>query len=1267
MIRHALVVHTRMPAFDRDSGSQDIDNILRFLLDDGWSVTFVSQEEEEVAEERHAHRLRQMGVATYAGLGWVDRLVHSASFDLAVIAFWEVAEKVVPTLRRQSPGTRIIVNSMDVHFLRHARGAFGQHRELGDGYGAETARELNAYNAADAVIAVSDKERDLLGEFLGEERVHTLPLAESIERSTVPLEDRHGMFFVGNFRHVPNREAIEYLCNEVLPLLDPELLARHPLTVVGNHLRKVDLDIDRAVPGVNLVGWVPSVRPYVEQARLSVVPLLHGAGVKRKVIQSMMAYTPVVTTTVGAESLDLVQGEHALIAADAGDLAAGISRLLTDDQLWARLAGTGAAHVDARHGIEPVRKQFDDIVTRVLEQPVRVIEDDRRYTGVEASSADTAAVRDRIQMIGAVGAVVLVASGGDEDLIDIGSHPCWPFPQGRDGGWAGYEPVNGAAAVTHLEAQRSRGARYFVLPRKAFSWRYRYPELYQHLGQQGRRVHHDDQLQMWDLAPGTEAPVELPPATAARVQIVGTYRAARTGPPPALLAELDTSAVLAVEQQWRTDQDEAAPLDPTVDFVVHISDDAVLATGFLDDLIAAQQTLDVDRLQPTHNNGPRGGPPITERQRGSVARQVDAVTPLPVLSVRAGVDPTGPTVLADLVTIGLRRPITDPESDQYGYVRRQWVPAADGSLSCYQRPEPTSPPRISVLISTYNRPDLLREALESFAGQTLARDDFEVVVVDDGSDESVVDALVRDFADRMQITGLRVGHAGRSAAKNHCVLLSRAPIVLFFDDDDRVEPDYLERHLAAHDARPDENVAILGHTDWAPELELTPLMHFITDVDRLMFAYERLVDGQELDWRGFWEGRISAKRSLLLAHGLHDQRLDYSIDVEMAWRLAPRGLRVVYDASAVSVMARPLDFEGFCARTQAKGRANAIIAALHRGTELAERLNLDDALQLWETQRFNEPALRRRVARLEAASVDDPAVLPELHDSYREVFGLLNAKGVAQATGGVYAMPTPPTTVPPFENTDPELVHDGSPADAPADPLLSISIPVWSRTPELADMAKATIDRIWELARIPTEVIAIDNGSPYQVPLAAKVYRYEHNRGVATGWNTGIRLASAPVVVVMNSDCEVQAGWDEALYEAATDGRRVAFPYTDHCDGLGFIQPDQGGTSGWCFMMTRALYDEVGPFDEWFNPAFCEDTDYWHRAWEMGIELTPVPAARVVHARRTTASTHPHVDWLLQGHRYKYGWKHGVDPHRAPPYYDRQINEYHGTFSPPTP
>ena len=99
-------------------------------------------------------------------------------------------------------------------------------------------------------------------------------------------------------------------------------------------------------------------------------------------------------------------------------------------------------------------------------------------------------------------------------------------------------------------------------------------------------------------------------------------------------------------------------------------------------------------------------------------------------------------------------------------------------------------------------------------------------------------------------------------------------------------------------------------------------------------------------------------------------------------------------------------------------------------------------------------------------------------------------------------------------------------------------------------------------------------------------------------------------------------------------------------------------------MLTRELYTEIGHFDEWFNPAYGEDTDYWHRAWELGIELSPVPAARVTHERRTSMGEEG-SEMLLLGHRYKYGWKHGVDPHRAPPYYDRDIRDFRGTTAPP--
>jgi glycosyltransferase involved in cell wall biosynthesis len=1258
MRRHALVTHIRMPTVDRDAGSLFVDYTIRFLLDAGWRVTFLADQEPEAVERRHADRLRRMGVETYAGNGWAERILTSADIDLALISYWEPASRLIPVVRRHSPATRILLNTIDLNFLRVARRSFSRRAALDGAYGGAVAKELNTYDQADALLTVSDKERELLDDFLGKQ-AFALPLVEDVSRSPHPVDARRGMMFVGNFRHLPNCEAVEHLCGEVLPLVDKGLLARHPFTVLGSWLDQVRLDVDPDSPDVNLVGWVPSVRPYLERSRISVVPLRHGAGVKGKVIQSMMAYTPVVTTPIGAEGLDLVQGEHALIGSDAADLAAGITRLLTDDPLWDRLARQGADHVDARHRPAVLGPRFIEIIDAVMARSSR--------GGSLSPYGDPATpgrvLAERVRTIASPGDAVLVPVNGAGTVPDLAPQRAWPFPQGRDGS-PGLDPVDGAAAVTHLEAQRRRGARWFALPSSASSWRHRFPELLDHLDTHHRLLHHDEHLALYELEgqrPGTTA-TEAPSAS---VHVLGTYAADRTGASPTLLAALAGSGDLSVTQSWRSSAEPvwSIPGDAhDADYVVLVDDGAVLPARFLADLIAAQQVLGVERLQPTHHAGPTAGPPVTERHRGVVAREVAAVTPLPVLAVRRGAEPAGPVVLSDEVTIGLRAPLRHEVAGDAADVHGIWVRDELGGVVAVRRPPPDGSPRISVLIATHDRPELLRACLASFAEQTLDRSEFEVVLVDDGSRDPVLPGVVDELAGQLQLVGVRIRHAGRAAAKNLAVMLARAPVVLFFDDDDRAAPDYLERHLAGHDARPGEAVAVLGHTDWAPELARSPLMHYITDVDRMLFAYERLRDGQVLDWRGFWEGRVSCKRSLLIRHGLHDQRLVYSIDVELAWRLRGNGLRVVYDAAAVSLMARPIGVDDFGARSEAKGRAHATVAALHPGTEIASRLVPDGSADLWRGKRQAVEPLRRRIAGLEAAA-DDRADQPELHAAYRELFRILHAKGVAAvadpdegAGTDVADSDTLPPTPTPGGGPGPDLVHDGSPRDAGRLPQLSVTIPVWSRTPELADMARRTIERVWEVARVPTEVVVVDNGSPVEIPLPARVHRYPENRGVSVGWNTGIRLSSAPVIAVLNSDCLVEPGWDEALVAAVTDGRRIAFPYTDHCDGLGFTRPDQGGTAGWCFALTRELYDEVGPFDEWFSPAFCEDTDYWHRAWRLGIELSPVPAARVVHARRT--SSHPESDRLLRAHRYKYGWKHGVDPDRAPPYYNREIVDY---------
>src|SRR4030095_6933815 len=106
------------------------------------------------------------------------------------------------------------------------------------------------------------------------------------------LRDRAGIVFVGSFRHLPNVDALEFFCSDIVPLLDDELLDRHPITVVGDGFDERAPAAARRTQGLQRFWWPPTVEPYFEKARVAVVPLRYGAGTKRKVLQSLLLGTP---------------------------------------------------------------------------------------------------------------------------------------------------------------------------------------------------------------------------------------------------------------------------------------------------------------------------------------------------------------------------------------------------------------------------------------------------------------------------------------------------------------------------------------------------------------------------------------------------------------------------------------------------------------------------------------------------------------------------------------------------------------------------------------------------------------------------------------------------------------------------------------------------------------------------------------------------------------------------------------------------------------
>ena len=123
MKRRALVVAPTLPEYDREGGSRDLADLVGFLLQDRWDVTYVSLSTR--TSPRHAHELRSRGVRVHDGADALPpQVLDGPEPDVVLTAFWHVAEAVLRTLRATWPSCRVVVSSIDVHLVRNARRIF---------------------------------------------------------------------------------------------------------------------------------------------------------------------------------------------------------------------------------------------------------------------------------------------------------------------------------------------------------------------------------------------------------------------------------------------------------------------------------------------------------------------------------------------------------------------------------------------------------------------------------------------------------------------------------------------------------------------------------------------------------------------------------------------------------------------------------------------------------------------------------------------------------------------------------------------------------------------------------------------------------------------------------------------------------------------------------------------------------------------------------------------------------------------------------------
>jgi GT2 family glycosyltransferase/glycosyltransferase involved in cell wall biosynthesis len=347
-----LVADMWLPAYDRDSGSLRMTWIVRLLTELGCQVTLFPANRDR--REPYVSEFQRRGVEVHYGpTTFSDFAAQRPGFyDLVLLSRPDVAVEYLDDVRRHFPQAVVVYDMMDFHFVRESRrrDTLG----LGDSAQVETIRrrELSCIRRSDIVAAVTDVEEELVQDLVPGVPTVVLPNVHPVDTGPLdPFSARADLLFIGGFAHQPNVDAINWFVREVLPLVNDQVHTK--LWVLGSDPPEEVRALQS--PDIVVTGYIPDVDEYFRKARVFISPLRYGAGMKGKNGQAMSFGLPVVTTSVGAEGMGLVDGVHALIRDDAQSFAEAVVNLYTDQEEWELLAKSGIDHARERWSPDAMR------------------------------------------------------------------------------------------------------------------------------------------------------------------------------------------------------------------------------------------------------------------------------------------------------------------------------------------------------------------------------------------------------------------------------------------------------------------------------------------------------------------------------------------------------------------------------------------------------------------------------------------------------------------------------------------------------------------------------------------------------------------------------------------------------------------------------------------------------------------------------------------------------------------------------------------------
>lgn len=355
----ALVIDLEVPQPDKDAGSYAAVQEMRLLQSLGFKLTFVPQNLAYLGSYTEA--LQREGVeCLYAPFATsIEEVIRrrAGEFDMYYITRYSVADHYIDLIRSVAPHARIIFNNADLHFLREIRAAIaGGRPDLMEQAAKTREVELSVMRRVDVTLSYTEVEQAVITSHNGNAgRVARCPWVIDPPASVPQFMVRSGIAFLGNYRHLPNMEALAFFVKSVVPLLERRLPGVM-LHVYGSNVPDSILALEGK--GVRIEGYIADTREAYGRCRVFVAPLLSGAGLKGKVVDALANGVPCVLSPIAAEGIGIREGLEALVAEQPMDWVNAIAAVYEDEGRWTAMSQAARIFVQRQYSFERGRRMM---------------------------------------------------------------------------------------------------------------------------------------------------------------------------------------------------------------------------------------------------------------------------------------------------------------------------------------------------------------------------------------------------------------------------------------------------------------------------------------------------------------------------------------------------------------------------------------------------------------------------------------------------------------------------------------------------------------------------------------------------------------------------------------------------------------------------------------------------------------------------------------------------------------------------------------------